>query len=126
MGDLVASWLSPRDLPAEQPERLQEERPDEVRLQPPRLGLFQFLADALDVSRREDVGEQRTLPQRLLQPLADRSVDDLVEPRPHLRTIPVTDRLDQQVPQRLTDEDLAEDVENLAAERLALLGELLE
>jgi len=46
--------------------------------------------------------------------------------RAHLRLVAVADRVDEQLPQRGLTEDLAEHVEDLAAQRLALLVELGE
>ena len=49
------------------------------------------------------------------RPFADAVVDDLVQLRPDLGPIAVTDRVQQQVAQRLPLERLAEHVEDLAA-----------
>ena len=98
-----------------------------MRLQLPRLRLLHLLADLLDVGRAHHLGEQRAFLQRLPQLLADRGVDDLVEPRPDLRLVAVADRFDQEVAERGVLEDLvAEHVEDATAECLRLLGQLAQ
>jgi hypothetical protein len=66
------------------------------------------------------------LVDELFDAVADMRVDHLFEMRPHLGPLPVADGLDQKVPKRPAGHGLAEHVEDLAAERLALLVELVE
>ena len=73
------------------------------------------------------MGERALFEQVLEVAAVERVVDDLREPGAHLGLIAVADRLDQQLAQRPALElELAEHVEDLAAQRLARLLELLE
>ena len=85
-----------------------------MRLEPASLGLVHLRPDPLDVGERQRLGGQRRVLDRVAHPVADRGVDDLVEPGPHLGSIAVADRLDQQVAQSASAERLAEHVEDLA------------
>ena len=109
-------------------ERLEEERLDVVRLQAARFGALHVLADAGHAARVHRVVGQRALFEQVLElrPV-DGVVDGLRQPGAHLGPVAVADRLDQQVAQRPALElELAEHVEDLAAERLAGLFELLQ
>ena len=97
-----------------------------MRLQLPGLGAFHLVADSLDVGRAHDVADQRALVDDLAQGVAHSRVTPRSELALHLGLLAVADRLDQQVAQALAAEGLAENVEDLTAERLALLIQLLE
>ena len=81
-----------------------------------------------DAARVHRVVGQRALFEQVLQLAAvERVLDDRGEPGAHLGLLAVADGLDQQVAQRPALElELAEHVEDLAAERLARLLELLQ
>ena len=106
---------------AEALERFEEERLDVVRLQAARLGALHLLAHALPrgwrPSRRGRARVPRSDPAR-----CGRSTPCSIDAREagaHLGLVAVADGLDQQVAQRLALElQLAEHVEDLAAERL--------
>ena len=73
-----------------------------------------------------DVADQRPLLHDLLERVADRGVDHQRQLRLHLGPLAVADGVDEQLPQGLAPERLTEHVEDLIAERPALLLELLE
>ncbi len=112
---------------AEALEGLEEEAGDVVRLEAAGLGALHVFADAADGRRVHAVAGERALVEEVAAALAvDDVVDDLLEPGPDLGLVAVADRLDEQLAQRLVAEELAQDVEDAAAEGLALLFELLE
>ena len=66
-----------------------------MRLETPCLRLQHVPADALDISRSENVcGERLTLDQ-LDHPIPDALVDNRVQPSSHVLAVAVADRLDE-------------------------------
>ena len=113
---------------AEALEGLEEERLDVVRLEPAGLGALHVFADAVNAAGVHGVVRQGALFEQVLQLRPVEGVlDDRGQARAHLGLIAVADGLDQQLAQRPALElQLAEHVEDLAAERLAGLLQLLE
>ena len=105
-----------------------KERLDVVRLQAAGLGAFHLLPDAIDPRGVHHVVGERPLFQQVLQLLpVQRVVQHGRQAGAHLGLIAVADRLDQQIAQGLALElQLAEHVEDLAAEGLAGLLQLLQ
>ena len=99
-----------------------------MRLQAAGLGALHVLADALDAARVHGVVGKRALFEQVLELVAvERVLHDRREAGAHLGLIAVADGLDQQIAQRLALElELAEHVEDLAAEGLAGLLQLLQ
>ena len=128
VGDLVAARLALLGRAAQALERLEEEGLDVVRLQAARLGPLHVLADAVDPAGVHRVVGERPLFEQVLELAAvERVLDDRRQPGAHLGLVAVADGLDQQVAQRPALElELAEHVEDLAAQRLARLLELLQ
>ena len=128
MRHLVAARFTLEDRAAELPERLAEERFDVVRLQAARLGPLHLLAHALYAAGIHRVVDELPLLEQVLQRRpVERLVDGGIEPRAHLRLLAVADGVEQQLAQRPPFElQLAEHVEDLAAERLPGLFQLLE
>ena len=86
-----------------------------------------LLADLLDPAERQGLLDQGAAVQQLDQVrLTGRVVDGLQQARLDLRLLAVADRVDQQVLQRPLLEQLAEDVVDPAAERLARGLQLLQ
>ena len=79
-------------------------------------------------ARAHHVARQGALGEHLVHVAAHRRLDLLEEPLAHLGLVAVADRLEQQAAQRRVLEDalVGEHVEDLVAERLALLLELVE
>ena len=113
---------------AEALEGFEEERLDVVRLEAARLGALHVLADAVHAAGVHRVVGERPLFEQVLELAAvERVLDDRGQAGAHLGLVAVADRLDQQVAQRPPLElELAEHVEDLAAERLARLLQLLQ
>ena len=128
VGDLVAPRLPLPEGAAQARERRVEERLDVVRLQPPRRRPLHLLPHPLHARGVHGIRRQRLILQQLLQLLAvEGGIQHRGQPCPHLRLLPVADRLQQQVAQRPAGElQLAEHVEHLPAERLARLLQLLQ
>ena len=125
---LVAARFTLAGRAAELSERLMEERFDVVRLQAARLGPLHLLAHALYAAGVHRVVDELPLLEQVLQRRSvERLVDGSVEPRADLRLLAVADGVEQQLAQRPPFElQLAEHVEDLAAERLPGLFQLLE
>jgi hypothetical protein len=127
VGDLVAARLALPDRAAQPPERLEEEGRDEVGLQLPGLGPLHRLLDLQHLAGVHGIPRQRPLLQQRLQVMAvQRVVDDPLQPSSHLGIVAVANGLYQQVAQWLLHEDLAQHVEDLAAQCLAFLLQLVE
>ena len=109
-------------------EGLEEERLDVVRLEAAGLGALHVLADAVDPAGVHGVVGQRALFQQVPELAAvERVLDDRGQAGAHLGLVAVADGLDQQLAQRAALElELAEHVEDLAAQRLARLLELFQ
>ena len=125
---LVAARFTLDGRAAELPERLVEERLDVVRLQAARLGPLHLLAHALHAAGVHRVVDELPFLEQVLQcrPV-ERLVDGGIEARAHLRLLAVADGVEQQLAQRPSFElQLAEHVEDLAAECLPGLFQLLE
>ena len=78
VGDLEPARLPLADRAAEQAERFEEERADEVRLQLAGLGALHLVADPLDVGHGHHVAHERALVDDLAQRIAHSGVDDRV------------------------------------------------
>jgi hypothetical protein len=126
--DLVAAGLALTQRAAEALEGLLEEAFDVVRLQASGFGSFHFLAHALHAARVHRVlGEGLVLQEVLELSLIEGALHGLIEPRPHVRALAVADRLHQEFAKGAAFElDLAQHVEDLAAECLAGFFELFE
>lgn len=100
--DLEAALLARVNLAVDLLERLEEERPDEVGLEPAGVGALHLLADPGHVGQVHRVGGERLLLEQGQQMVVVHGgVDDAVEPGAHLWVIAVADRLDEQLAQRL-------------------------
>ena len=109
-------------------ESLQEERCDEVGLEPAGLGPLHLLAD-LPMRRTSMliVGEGAARSSSVVRCVAvERASTTSVQPGADLGLVAVADRLQEQVAQRIASKTLAQHVEDLAAQRLALDLQLLE
>ena len=127
MSDLVSSFLALMDGPAQVPKRFHKELANEVGLQPARLGSLQLLAHLHHFGDVHRILDEGTLVDQLGQPLMiEDVVDFLLQLGADLGLVAVADSLDQEVSQPVLGEDPAQDVEDVAAERLALLIELFE
>jgi hypothetical protein len=128
VGDLVAA--RPRGLWTEPPScsnALRKKGPHEVRLQPARLGLLHLLLDLEQPIRAHRLLGQRVAVEQALQVVVvEGVVDPRREPGADLRLVAVADGLDQQLLEALLLEDVAEDVEYPALQRLALDPKLFE
>ena len=126
-GDLEAAGLAPVDAPAQVLEGLAEEALDVVGLEALGVRPLHLLADRLDLGEGQGLlGQRAALEQIQEVGVAGGVVDHLQEARLDLRLLAVADRLDQEVAQGLLLEQLAEDVVDPAAERLARRLELLQ
>ncbi len=116
MGDFVAARFALFDGPAQEPERLQEEGLNEVRLQAPRLGPLHLLPDLLDLRGIHAALSQRALFEEFLAAVAvGEVVHDPVKPGFDLGRIPVPNGLDEQIAKPLFPEKLAQNVEHPSA-----------
>src|SRR5437867_1386868 len=125
---LIAARLPLFDAAPEPLERVQEECFDVVGLEAPRFCTLHLLPYSVHPARVRRVVSQRPLFDEILEvsPI-DGPCHDFLEARPDIGLLTVTDRLDQQLAQRLAFElRLAEDVEDLAAERLPRLFQLVQ
>src|ERR1019366_1233870 len=96
-------------------------------LKAPGLRALHFFPDPLNRAGIHAVAGKRAFLEEFLAALpVGQVINDLVEAGRGLWLVDVTDGFDQQVAQALIAEDLAEDVENAAAEGLAFLLNLLE
>ena len=125
---LVAARFTLAGRAAELPERLAEERFDVVRLQAACVGPLHLLAHALHAAGVHRVVDELPLLEQVLQRRpVERLVDGGIEAGAHLRLLAVADGVEQKLAQRPSFElQLAEHVEDLAAERLPGLFQLLE
>ncbi len=128
MLDLVAFRLALVDRAPETAERFQEERRDEMRLEPPRFSPFHVLPDLADVGDVHGIVAQRPPFEELADMLPIEGVVHLLEqPGLDLGLVAVSDRLQQQLAQRpVLEPQGAEDVEDLSPQGLALLRDLFE
>ena len=128
VGDLVAPSLTLFRGAAQSLERFAEERLDVVRLQTACFGPHHVLADALHAACVHGVVRKSPLFQQVLEPAAVEGVVDRgLEAGPHLRLLPVANRLDHELAQWPPFElELAEHVEHLPAEGLPRLLQLFE
>src|SRR5439155_438121 len=126
--DLVAACLALPDRATKPLESFEEEGLDVVWLQAARLGALHFLADAVDATRIHGVMSQGAFLQQVPQLLAVEGVlDYLHEASADLGPLAVAHRLDQQISKWFAFElKLAEDVENLAPERLSSFLQLVQ
>ena len=98
-----------------------------MRLQPARLGALHVFADGRDNRRVHALRGQLALRDKPLDRFdIDGAVDLAEQLGAFLRLLAVADRIDEQIAQRLTLEQLAEHVVDLAAERPARLLQLFE
>ena len=123
MGDFVAPCFLLLGRAAEPFERLVKKGFDVVRLQATGVGAFHVFADASNLAQVHGVGNQHPLVQKRLKMVAvEGGIENGGEVGLYLGLFAVTDSLDQQLAQRLAFElELAENVEHLAAQRLARL-----
>ena len=127
MSDLEAARLAFLDGAAQNPERLQEKRFDEVRLEAPGFGALHVLPDLPDLGSIHAVVGQRTFFEKLLAVFAvSQVVDDLMQAGLDLGPVTVPDRLDEQVAEPLLAEQLAQNVEDASAKGLPLQLDLFE
>ena len=128
VGQLVAPRLTLLEGAAQAGEGLEEERLDVVRLEASRLGALHVLPDAMNATGIHGVVGQRLVVEQVADLVrVERPGDDLCQTGAHLRLIAVAHRLDQQIAQRAALElELAEDVEDLAAERRSRLLQLVQ
>src|SRR5208282_2659735 len=128
VGDLVAARFALLGRPAQKSERLVEERLDIVRLEAAGLGALHLFSDSPDPAGVHGVVGERPFFKQVPQPPAvEREIEHHLQAGPHFGLIAVPDRLDEQLAQGSPLElKLAEHVENLAAERLARLLELVQ
>src|SRR5207248_3201787 len=97
MCDLEAARFALTYGSAEQGERFEEERADEVGLELAGFGPLHLVTNALDVVGGHEVADERPLVDDLAQRLTDSGVDHSLEPRPYQRLIAVTNRFDQEI-----------------------------
>ena len=124
MGDLVSPRLALLCRAAEALEGLEEEGLDVVGLQPAGFGAFHLLPDAMDLARVH----RRHAPARALRASLEAGLRSkalstaCVSLRADFGPLAVADSLDQQLSKRPAFElELAEDVKDLSAQRLARL-----
>ena len=122
MADLVPSRLPLADIAAEQTECLQEERFDEVGLEPPRFEALHVFPNLLDLGCIHAVVRQRPLFKKLLAVLAvGQVVDYLMQACLDFGLVTVADGFDEQIAEPLFAEQLAQNVEDAPAKSLPLL-----
>ena len=124
----VAFRLPLAQAAAEAPERLDEERRHEVRLQPARRGPVHAVADFPDARGVQAGGHEGAGVDQGAQRVAvQRPGHAPVEPGAHLGPVAVPDGFEQQVAERcVVESEPAQHVEDLAAQGLARFVELLQ
>src|ERR1700692_235340 len=118
MGNLIPARLALLDRAAELPKRLDKERFNIVGLKSACLSPFHVFTDAMNPGHIHGVmGEDVVLDKILQFRLVEGSLDNLCQPRAHLRLLAIANGIDQQFTQSPAFElDLAKHVEHLTAE----------
>ena len=128
MGDLIAAGFTLPVRSAQSFKRLAKEGLDVVRLQASGFGTLHVFANAVDAACVHGIHGKGVVIQQVLNLSAvKRVIQHRCQACPNLRLVTVSDRLDQQIPQRFALElKFAENVEYLAAEGLAGLLQLFQ